>query len=322
MIKRVPRGSTELSLLLDLNSADLRQDPWNPCPHILQAVNDDPSSDYLYLCMERLNEFNCPPMSTVAQYIDFFRQILEGLSFLHEHRLVGFACSDPSSFMVDLSSGVHSNNASFISLLPAATSRGRLQERSTPLKHSGIHDHPPPRLQQPHPHPHHHNAVPNTEPVVFDRSIYPVRYYFVNFTRTRRCQEDTRGRNRTTSVPSPSPPNKTPPSRRPCPFKQDVKDMGTMISSMLADVPTIVSTKFRALVKAMTVGGFGAEDSRKLFEALARSLEAGVFELTVKRGAGLRSKSVDNGAMCGSTYAPSRIRGDFGLEPDTVALSS
>jgi hypothetical protein len=152
-----------------------------------------------------------------------------------------------------------------------------------------------------------------------------VKYYFVNFTKARRVPEDVVGRNRTTSIPSPSSSKKTAPARRLCPFKQDVKDLGNMMDSMLADVPTIVNTKFKALIKAMTLGGFVAEDSRKLFEALCQSLEAGVFDMAVRRGSGLRSKSVDitaSGALSGSTSAPSGIRGDFGLEPDTVALSS
>ncbi|KAJ3570647.1 hypothetical protein NP233_g4268 [Leucocoprinus birnbaumii] len=318
MIKRVPRDSTEVSIIFDLNSADLRQDPWNPCPHILQTVDYDPASKHLYLCIERLNEFNSPPMSTVAQYLDFFRQILEGLSFLHEHNLAGFACSDPNSYMVDLSSGLCSKNGSLVSLLPGTVSRGRLRDASTPQKGSGGRDHP-------HRLPQHQKLPFQPADATFDRSAYPVRYYFVNFTNSRRLQGDDPARDRTVTAPSPSTSTSGPSLKRPCPFKQDVKELGTMMDRMLADVPNLVSTKFKALIKAMTAGGFGAEDSRKLFEALSQSLEASVFEMAVRRGSGLRSQSVvvsENGAMRGSTYAPARVNGDFGLEPDSVALSS
>ncbi|KAF5363876.1 hypothetical protein D9756_000061 [Leucocoprinus leucothites] len=318
MIKRISRDSTELSILSDLNSADLRQDPWNPCPHILQVVDHDPTSNHLYLCMERLSEFNAPPMSTVAQYLDFFRQILEGLSFLHERDLYGFACSDPNSYMVDLSSGLHSNNGSSVSLCPAGTtSRGRRQDPSTPHKTSGRRDHP-------HHHSQHqkHGPFQPADVTIFDRSAYPVRYYFVNFINAGRLQEGEPARDRTGCVPLSSSPS---PSRRSCPFKRDVKELGAMMERMFADVPSVVSMKFRALIKAMTTGGFGAEDSRKLFEALSQSLEAGVFEMTVRRGSGLRSWSVvpsESGAMSGSTYTRSGARGNFGLDPDTVGLSS
>ena len=36
--------------------------------------------------------------------------------------------------------------------------------------------------------------------------------------------------------------------------------------------------KFQPLIKAMTVGGFTADNSRRLFEALCRALEAPIFE--------------------------------------------
>lgn len=324
MIKRAPRDSTEVSLLLELNLADLRQDPWNPCPHILQVVDHDPNSEYLYLCMERLIEYNTPPMSTVAQYIDFFRQILEGLSFLHEHRLVGFSCSDPSSYMIDLSSGPHSTNASSVSLISAATSQCQVQGISTPSKpHSGRrHDH-----SRHHHHHHQHHLTQTSE--CFDRSRYPVRYYFVNFSRAQRIQEDAPSiRDRRASTPAPNSPSKHPlPPRQLCPFKQDVQELGVMIDRMLADVPNVVSTKFKALIKAMTIGGFGAEDSRKLFEALCRSLEASVFDMPVKSGVGLRSQSVEppvSGSVSGPSGASCALAnmGDFGLEPEKVALSA
>ncbi|KXN81853.1 hypothetical protein AN958_03622 [Leucoagaricus sp. SymC.cos] len=320
MIKRIARDSQEVSLLLELNTPELRQDPWNPCPHVLRAVDHDAASEHLFVCMERLHEYNSPPMSTVAQYIDFFRQILEGLSFLHEHNLVGFSCSDPSSYMVDLSSGPYSNNASITSLLSATSSLHT--GASTPLKSPGHRDH------SPHHHQYYHHHSVTADVALFDRSIYPVRYYFVNFSHARRLDVNGPVRDRTVSIPSPSiSPSKHPlGAKQPCPYKEDVKDLGNLMENMLIDTPTVVSIKFKSLIKAMTIGGFGAEDSRKLFEALCRSLEAGVFDMSVRSGAGLRSQSVDipssGTSTRGSTYAPSKTRGYFGLEPDTGALSS
>jgi len=306
MVKRIPRGSTELAVIFDLHSVDLRQDPWNPCPHVLQTIDHGPASQHVYLFMERLNEFNAPPMKTVAQYIDFFRQILEGLSFLHEHQFAGFSCADPNSFMVDLSSSLGLNNGSYTSL-PARTMMSQGQERDPSTTPKGF------KTGDRH---HHRHLIQSIDAADFDRSIYPVRYYFVNFTRTRRIQRGSSDR-LTVSLPSYS--------ERTSPFKQDVKELGTLLERLMTDMPGVVCTKFRALIKAMTVGGFEAEDARKLFEALAQSLDPSIFELTVRRGSGLRSRSSvfsETGAMSGSTYAPSIIRGDFGLEPDTAALSS
>jgi len=275
--------------------------------------------------MERLNEYNVPAMTTVAQYIDFFRQVLEGLSFLHEHNLAGFSCSDPSSYMVDLSSGPLSNNASSVALPPTTPSRGQAQGTTTPLKTKyGPRDH-----QHYQHHRHHRHLAPGANVHFFDRSMYPVRYYFVNFSHTQRMQDDTPLlRDRTT--PTPPPPAKHPlPPKQLCPLKQDVKDLGTMVDRMLNDLPNVVSAKFKALIKAMTTGGFGAEDSRKLFEALCRTLEAEVFEMPVKATIGIRSRSIEfltsastNGSGGSPLFLPSKITGDFGLESEKVALSS
>jgi len=78
MVKRLHRSSKELLLFLDLNRTDLREDPWNPAPHIMNAVEKD---SYIYLCLQRLSDYNDPPMVNVSHYIDFVRQVLEvGLS--------------------------------------------------------------------------------------------------------------------------------------------------------------------------------------------------------------------------------------------------
>lgn len=74
MVKCLPRTSSELHLLLELNHHEFRQDPWNPVPHILSAVERE---DVVFLCMERLMDYDQPSFETVANYIDFFKQTLE-----------------------------------------------------------------------------------------------------------------------------------------------------------------------------------------------------------------------------------------------------
>jgi hypothetical protein len=74
MIKCLPRTSPELFLLLELNQPDYRQDPWNPTPHILCAVE---RGNHVFLCIHQLVQFNSPPFKTIANYIDFISQALE-----------------------------------------------------------------------------------------------------------------------------------------------------------------------------------------------------------------------------------------------------
>ncbi|KDR84956.1 hypothetical protein GALMADRAFT_204580 [Galerina marginata CBS 339.88] len=230
MVKRLKRSSAELLLLLELNLHELREDPWNSAPHILRAVERD---DKVYLCMQRLSEYNQPPLVNVAHYIDFFRQVLEGLSFLHEQRVVGLNCASPSSYMMDSSSA---------SQTPAPTAS---DDEST--------SHP------------------------FDRSAYPVRYYFVDFTQATRIPLES-------LFPSSSPatPSGELQTRATCPFKRDVQGCGSLFERLLDNVPP-VATKFKSLTKAMVQGGFTADDARRLFEALCRSIDAEVFEKPASR---------------------------------------
>lgn len=203
MIKCLPATSPELLVLLELNHEEYRQDPWNPAPHILRAVE---KGDTIFLCMERLNEFNQPPFKTVANYIDFFRQTLEGLTFLHEHNIAQLCCSNPSSLMVDIGNSASTSSAE-----------------------------------------------------QFDRTRYPVRYYFTDFSRAAKISSQG-------SIQ---------------PFRRDVQECGILFDWLLEGVPK-AGPKLKSLVKAMTSGGFGADDSRKLFEALCKSLESSVFETPIQ----------------------------------------
>ncbi len=74
MFKELSRSSPELLLLLELSHPELRQDPWNPVPHILKAIERD---DRVYLCLQGLSDYDNPPFVTIAQYLDFCRQVLE-----------------------------------------------------------------------------------------------------------------------------------------------------------------------------------------------------------------------------------------------------
>ncbi|KAF8905551.1 hypothetical protein CPB84DRAFT_1771703 [Gymnopilus junonius] len=228
MVRRLERSSQELFLLLELNLPELREDPWNPAVQILRAIEKD---DQVYLFLQGLSQYNKPPLINVAHYIDFFRQVLEGLSFLREQRIAGLNLADPSSYMVDLSSALKDSVLSTSSHPKATTSSPR-----------------------------------------FDRMSYPVRYYLVNFTESRRIPLET-------LFPSSSPatPSEGPQSIPACPFRRDVQNCGTLFENLLDDVPSILP-KFKSLTKAMIHGSFTADDARRLFEALCRSLDADVFE--------------------------------------------
>ncbi|KNZ78490.1 hypothetical protein J132_00670 [Termitomyces sp. J132] len=223
MVKCLTRNSAELYLILELNHKELRSDPWNPIPHLRGSIERD---DNVYLCMERLNPFDQPPFKTVSNYIDFFRQILEGLTFLHELQIANLTFHDPTCFMVDLSS-----------------------------------------------------APSTCESLVdFDRTEYPVRYYFTNLHHAKKY-DDILLSEESASV-----------------FTHDIQECGTMIEKMLTHASLLIQRlhvdlslnlwKMKSLVKAMTVNGFGAEDARKLFEALCKSFEASTLDTTTSASQG------------------------------------
>ncbi|KAJ7735765.1 hypothetical protein B0H16DRAFT_1892188 [Mycena metata] len=203
MIKCLPASSDELIILLRLNHPDLREDPWNPAPHILCAVTRD---ERVFLCLRRLVEFNQPPLQIVSNYIDFFRQVLEGLTFLHEHSIAQLSCLDLSSYMVDLGHTTSSASDSVES---------------------------------------------------FDRTRYPVRYYFTNLEHASEFE-----------------------SRVNPAFRKDVEDCAIMMGNLATAVPSI-SRKLNTLVNAMRTGTFDSDASRKLFEALCKALPADVFDIRV-----------------------------------------
>ncbi|KAI0298163.1 hypothetical protein B0F90DRAFT_833225 [Multifurca ochricompacta] len=198
ILRRVNRHSPELAILQALNLDEIRNDPWNPAPRLLYTVE---RGDDVILCIERLFDCDDPPLQTVANVVDFIRQALEGLCFLHEHNVAHHAYDDPNGVMMDI---------------------GR---RNT---------------------------------AGFDRTRLPVRYYRINFSQAQQL------------LPSEADP-------RNASFCSDVLDCGSMLQTLVEEVPKI-GGKLRSLVAAMTSGEYGAEDARKLFEALCKGIDASTYD--------------------------------------------
>ncbi|KAK7037331.1 hypothetical protein VNI00_011322 [Paramarasmius palmivorus] len=113
--------SSHLLTHLTLNHPSLRVDPWNPAPYIICAVDrsstspNDETTTTIYLCIRHLIPYNVPPFKIVANWVDMFRQILEGLTFLHENGVVhgGFSSSAEEGvplIMLDPSADPHSDS--------------------------------------------------------------------------------------------------------------------------------------------------------------------------------------------------------------------
>jgi hypothetical protein len=74
ILRRMKRDSTELTILQSLNHDEICSDPWNPAPNILYKAE---RGEDAILCFERLFSCDNPPLQTVANVIDYIRQVLE-----------------------------------------------------------------------------------------------------------------------------------------------------------------------------------------------------------------------------------------------------
>lgn len=135
--------------------------------------------------------------------------------------------------------------------------------------------------------PHDGRSHPTSNPQHFDRTALPVRYYFADLSKAERVKSSD-----VTSL------------------RQDVRDCATMIDGLLVNVRFTISSfvwqrrltfqhlqiprvapKLKALTKSMMSGTFGADHSRKLFEALCNSLDGTLFGTRVSgNGLGVGGK--------------------------------
>ncbi|KAJ3843538.1 hypothetical protein F5878DRAFT_604428 [Lentinula raphanica] len=246
--------SSILLLFLALNTPELRSDPWNPVPRILRAVERTISStehvgagagSMVYLFHPPLVPFTQESkildekeeQGTVAQWIDFFRQVLEGVTFLHENGVVwgGFNAIEPLPCPTKEPSR------------PPGLDTG--EERGVEMFMMDISADPEAFVSGIH-----------TE-WTFDRSRYPVKYYFTNFRRARQISAPI-----TTLAPSPS-----------SPFTKEIQSCGEWLETLIQDIH-LLTAPLLPLTQAMTSGTFTADGARKLFEARIRSRDKLVWD--------------------------------------------
>ncbi|KAJ7032331.1 hypothetical protein C8F04DRAFT_1221938 [Mycena alexandri] len=77
--------SGEERIMLLLNSEPLASHPDNPCPKLYDILTVPGDDNQKLLVLPFLRRFDSPPFETVGEVMDFCRQALHGLRFLHEH---------------------------------------------------------------------------------------------------------------------------------------------------------------------------------------------------------------------------------------------
>ncbi|KAF8874749.1 kinase-like domain-containing protein [Infundibulicybe gibba] len=86
-LKRVTCRSKEVQIGNFLSSPELGGYPDNHCVPILDSFQDPLSPEFEYIVMPFLRPFDDPDFWVVGEIIDFIGQMLEGLAFMHLHRV-------------------------------------------------------------------------------------------------------------------------------------------------------------------------------------------------------------------------------------------
>ncbi|EJC99788.1 uncharacterized protein FOMMEDRAFT_112858 [Fomitiporia mediterranea MF3/22] len=89
-IKRIARNSPELSIALYLSDVEGSETSMNHCVPILDHFSD---SQFAFLVMPVLRWFDDPPFFSVDEVVDFVRQTLEGLKYMHSKGVAHRDCA-------------------------------------------------------------------------------------------------------------------------------------------------------------------------------------------------------------------------------------
>ncbi|KAG5720283.1 hypothetical protein E4T56_gene2672, partial [Termitomyces sp. T112] len=89
---KFPVGLGEMTIGTRFSSPSLFADPRNHCIPILDIILPMPGSDVAFIVMPLLRQTRIAPFETVGEAVEFFRQIFEGLQFMHENNTIHGDC--------------------------------------------------------------------------------------------------------------------------------------------------------------------------------------------------------------------------------------
>lgn len=100
-IKRVSRKlhPYELDISQLFSTDPLAADPRNHCVPIYEVLQSPEDSDIILLVMPLLRGYNNPPLQTIGEAVEYFRQVFEGISFMHEHHVAHRDCMNMNIMM-------------------------------------------------------------------------------------------------------------------------------------------------------------------------------------------------------------------------------
>ncbi|KLO17291.1 hypothetical protein SCHPADRAFT_821640 [Schizopora paradoxa] len=99
MIKRTSPLTSETAALRFLNSTSLKDDPSNHCVPLLDAFPDN-ETNMTFVVTPLLREFYEPPFCTVKEAVEFLKQTLKGINFMHNSGVAHLDCT-ANNIMMD-----------------------------------------------------------------------------------------------------------------------------------------------------------------------------------------------------------------------------
>ncbi|KAL5530902.1 hypothetical protein ACEPAG_3778 [Sanghuangporus baumii] len=98
-LKRVVTRGRELALLRYLSDEEKLRDPHNHTVPLLDAFLDDENEKYTFIVLPLLHPYFHPDFFSVDEVLDFMRQLLEGLVYMHKLNIAHRDCAELNIMM-------------------------------------------------------------------------------------------------------------------------------------------------------------------------------------------------------------------------------
>ncbi|KAG8921539.1 hypothetical protein FRC01_000196 [Tulasnella sp. 417] len=92
-LKHTKKDSPEVEIGQYLSSEELRNNPRNHCLPVLEVLRNEDDPEHVLLVMPWLRRIDSPEPASVRECVDFVQQTLEGLTFMHEHKVAHRDCA-------------------------------------------------------------------------------------------------------------------------------------------------------------------------------------------------------------------------------------
>ncbi|KAG9027015.1 hypothetical protein FS837_004401 [Tulasnella sp. UAMH 9824] len=92
-LKHTSNDSPEVSIGQYFSSEQLRNDPRNHCLPVLDVLKNEDDPEHVILVIPWLRRIDSPEPASIRECVDFIQQTLEGLVFMHEHKVAHRDCA-------------------------------------------------------------------------------------------------------------------------------------------------------------------------------------------------------------------------------------